>query len=75
TFLGGVFYSLEEIPDGWATLSHFNPILYMVNGFRYGFLGYSDVSVWACFSVLFALLIVVFFGVWLIFRTGYGLKE
>ncbi len=75
TFLGGVFYSLEDIPQAWATVSYFNPILYMVNGFRYGFLGYSDVSVWLCFGVLTALLVLVFFGTWLIFRTGYGLKE
>jgi len=75
TFLGGVFYSLEDIPEMWNTISHFNPILYMVNGFRYGFLGYSDVSVTLSFGVLFVFLLCVFAAVWVIFRKGYGLKE
>ncbi|MEX2381796.1 MAG: ABC transporter permease [Opitutales bacterium] len=46
TFLGGVFYSIEMLPEPWSTISQFNPILYMVNGLRYGMTGVSDVPVW-----------------------------
>lgn len=52
TYLGGVFYSIDRLPDLWRTLSHFNPVLYMVNGFRYGFYGFSDVNVWMSFLIL-----------------------
>lgn len=47
TFLAGVFYSTESLPPVWRTLSHFNPFFYLVDGFRYGFLGASDVDPWS----------------------------
>ena len=46
TFLSGVFYSIHSLPDFWETASHFNPFFYMIDGFRYGFFGQSDVSPW-----------------------------
>ncbi len=46
TFLSGVFYSIHSLPDFWQSASHFNPFFYMIDGFRYGFLGHSDVSPW-----------------------------
>jgi len=46
TFLSGVFYSIHSLPDFWQTASHFNPFFYMIDGFRYGFFGQSDVSPW-----------------------------
>ena len=51
TFLAGVFYSIHSLPGVWQTLSHFNPFFYMIDGFRYGFFGVSDVSPWLSLSV------------------------
>ena len=74
TFLSGVFYSIHSLPPFWQQVSHFNPIFYMIDGFRYGFFGVSDVSpllslgvVAACFVVLTA------FTLWLL-RIGYKLR-
>jgi ABC-2 type transport system permease protein len=74
TFLSGVFYSIHSLPPFWQQVSHFNPIFYMIDGFRYGFFGVSDVSplmslgvVVACFVVLTA------FTLWLL-RIGYKLR-
>ncbi len=74
TYLGGVFYSIRSLPRFWQNLSQLNPILYMVNGFRYGFYGFSDVSV--SFSVLILVFLVLLLtGLNLFFlRKGTGLK-
>jgi ABC-2 type transport system permease protein len=75
TYLGGVFYSISLLPGFWRNLSHINPILYMVNGFRYGFYGFSDVHVGLSFFIL------VFFGIILtlanlyLLRKGTGLRS
>ena len=74
TFLGGAFYSIELLPPAWRTFSLFNPIVYLINGFRWSFYGVSDVPVAAAFGLTAA-----FFGVCLaivawIFKTGYRLK-
>ena len=74
TFLGGAFYSIALLPKGWRTFSLFNPIVYLINGFRWTFYGVSDVPVAASFAIMAA-----FFGICLavvtwIFRTGYRLK-
>lgn len=75
TYLGGVFYSIDQLPPFFRTLSLFNPILYMVNAFRYGFLGVSDVSMTLAFSVMGGLT-VVFFGLTLyLFIRGTGVKS
>ena len=52
TFLSGVFYSIQSLPPFWQTVSHFNPFFYMIDGLRYGFFGYSDVTPWLSFSVV-----------------------
>jgi ABC-2 type transport system permease protein len=75
TFLGGAFYSIELLPGAWRTFSLFNPIVYLINGFRWSFYGVSDVPVVASFALTAA-----FFGVCLavvawIFKTGYRLKN
>jgi ABC-2 type transport system permease protein len=75
TFLGGAFYSIRMLPEGWRTFSLFNPIVYHINGFRWSFYGVSDVPV----AVSFGLTAVFFLAclamvVW-IFRTGYRLKS
>ncbi len=75
TYLGGVFYSIDQLPPFFRTLSLGNPILYMVNAFRYGFLGVSDVSMTLAFSVMGGLT-VFFFGLTLfLFIRGVGVKS
>ena len=75
TYFGGVFYSVSLLP-GWAqTLSHANPILYMVNGFRYGFLGVSDVDVGLAFAIMIGLAVALFaLAVGLMYK-GIGVRE
>ena len=74
TYLGGVFYSVNVLPPLWQTISQFNPILYMVNGFRFGFHGFSDVSVTVSFGVLLALTIFLLILNLYCIKKGIGLK-
>ncbi len=74
TFVGGVFYPIDILPSPWAEISHANPLFYVVNSVRYGFLGQSDVSVVLSFSVTAVMaLVMVFWAQWL-FTTGRRLK-
>jgi len=74
-FFGGVFYALDALPEPYRTLSLLNPMVHMVNGVRYGFLGYSDVPVNGALAALTGLsVVVVTINVWL-FKRGYGLVE
>ena len=74
TYLGGVFYSVSVLPVFWQHVSAFNPILYMVNGFRYGLLGISDVSVTGSLVILVVLSVAMLgFNIYL-FKTGRGLR-
>ena len=74
TFLGGVFYSVDVLPSPWEELSHVNPIFFLVQAVRYGFLGTSDVSVWLALAVTGALAVVcVAWSTWL-FSTGKKIK-
>ena len=74
TFLGGVFYSIDILPSPWEEVSHANPIFYMVNAVRYGFLGESDVSVLLSFGVTAAITVAfVAWSQWL-FSSGHKLK-
>ncbi|WP_426416960.1 ABC transporter permease [Aestuariirhabdus sp. LZHN29] len=76
TYLGGVFYSVNVLPDFWAGLSHLNPILYMVNTFRYGILGYSDgVPVLEALSFLSLLTVIAFCFTLFLLRRGTGLRH
>jgi len=59
TFLAGVFYSVEDLPPMWRALSHFNPFFYLVDGFRYGFLGGSDVDPWLSLAAVAAALLAL----------------
>jgi ABC-2 type transport system permease protein len=59
TFLSGVFYSIHSLPEFWQGLSHFNPVFYMIDGFRHGFFGVSDVSPWFSLAVVMACLAVI----------------
>jgi len=75
TFLSGVFYSIHSLPAFWQTVSHLNPFFYMIDGFRYGFFGRSDVSPWLSLGVVVvAFVIVASFTVHLL-RTGYKIRH
>lgn len=74
-YLGGVFYSIQSLP-GWAQgLSSLNPIFYLINGFRYGFLGFSDVSLFLATGVLFLLIAILLAVNYYFLKTGLGLKQ
>jgi ABC-2 type transport system permease protein len=75
TYLGGVFYSVHSLPGFWQKVSLFNPILYMVNGFRYGFYGASDVNVWFSIVMLTLLAAGLLFVNLHILNKGSGLKS
>jgi len=74
TYLGGVFYSIQNLPSYWQTLSKANPILYMVNGFRFGFHGFSDVSVLASLGILVSFAIMIFSLNLFLLKKGIGLR-
>ncbi|QPB43431.1 ABC transporter permease [Rodentibacter haemolyticus] len=75
TYLGGVFYSISLLPDFWQIVSKFNPIVYMINGFRYGFLGISDVPVFYTFLVLGLLVVVLYCLAYSLLEKGVGLRS
>ncbi|WP_434779818.1 ABC transporter permease [Neisseria sp. Ec49-e6-T10] len=75
TFLSGVFYSINGLPAFWKGVSHFNPIFYMVDGFRFGFFGHSDVSVWLSLTVVSAFYLVLSLWTCHLLRTGYKLRD
>jgi ABC-2 type transport system permease protein len=74
TFVGGVFYSIDVLPSPWEEISHANPLFYVVNAVRYGFLGTSDVSVWLSFAVTAAFAALVIAWSQYLFTTGRRLK-
>jgi ABC-2 type transport system permease protein len=75
TFLGGSFYSINVLPPIWQTLSLFNPVVYLVSGFRWSFYGVADVDVGLSLFMTLMFLATCLFTVWWIFRTGYRLKN
>jgi len=74
TFLSGVFYSIHSLPPFWQGVSHFNPFFYMIDGFRYGFFGVSDVSPWLSLGVVGASLLLVTLVALHMLRTGYKIR-
>ncbi|MFD4839272.1 ABC transporter permease [Achromobacter sp. NPDC058515] len=74
TFLGGTFYSINMLPPFWQTATLFNPVLYLVSGFRWAFFGVADVSVGVSVGMTLAFLVACVLGVRWIFKTGYRLK-
>lgn len=74
TFLGGVFYSIKMLPEPWSQVSRFNPILYMVNGLRYGMTGQADVPPWQGLLILSALALIIGFVLVRLLRSGYKLR-
>ena len=74
TFLGGVFYSIDLLPSFWKTVSMFNPIVYMVNGFRYGILGVSDVSLTVTYVMIGIFILLLYIWAFFLMRRGYEMR-
>lgn len=75
TYLGGVFYSVHSLPQAAQYFTYINPIFYLINGFRYGFLGVADIPIWISLAVLFGIIAVLIAINWYLIRTGLGLKQ
>jgi ABC-2 type transport system permease protein len=75
TFLGGTFYSIDVLPPLWQVIALFNPIVYLVSGFRWSFYGIADVGVGVSLAMTLAFLALCLVTVWWIFKTGYRLKK
>jgi len=75
TFLGGAFYSIDMLPDGWRTFSLFNPVVYLISGFRWSFYGTSDVGVETSLAMTLGFFVACLAVVAWIFKTGYRLKN
>jgi len=73
-FLGGSFYSIDMLPPFWQTVTLFNPIVYLISGFRWSFYGIADVGVGVSLSMTLLFLTLCLAAVWWIFKTGYRLK-
>jgi len=75
TFLSGAFYLVENLPQPFATISHWNPFFYMIDGFRYGFIGHAEGSLWIGVAMSGVLTLVMAVCCWLVFRSGWRLKS
>jgi len=75
TFLGGTFYSIDMLPKVWQTISLFNPVVYLISGFRWAFYGVSDVNVGVSVGMTLLFLVACMTGIWWIFKTGYRLRS
>lgn len=75
TFLGGSFYSINMLPPFWQTVTLFNPVVYLISGFRWSFYGVADVSVGVSLGMIAVFLLACLVAIWWIFRTGYRLKS
>jgi len=75
TFLGGAFYSVTILPEPWRTVTLFNPVVYLIDGFRWTFFGTSDVGVGPSLAVTVAFLLLCLGAITMIFRTGWRLKN
>ncbi|MBX3019672.1 MAG: ABC transporter permease [Bdellovibrionaceae bacterium] len=75
TFLGGSFYSIHMLPGIWKDIALLNPIVYLVSGFRWSFYGVSDVGVGLSLSMVALFMLICLVAIWVIFRTGYKLKN
>ena len=75
TFLGGAFYSISALPEPWRTVTLFNPVVYLVSGFRWTFFGVADVPVWSSIAVMIAIIALCLTGIAWVFKTGYRLKQ
>jgi ABC-2 type transport system permease protein len=74
TFLGGAFYSISMLPPAWQTVARFNPVMYLISGFRWSFYGLADVPIAISVGAISGFLVVCLITVWWIFKTGWKLK-
>lgn len=74
TFLGGAFYSIDMLPEPWQTLTLFNPVVYLISGFRWSFYGVADVNIFISLGMICGFMLVCFMTIRWIFKTGYRLK-
>jgi ABC-2 type transport system permease protein len=75
TFLGGAFYSVSALGEPWRTVTLFNPVVYLVSGFRWTFFGKADVPVWSSVAVMLAIIAICLAAIAWIFKSGYRLKK
>jgi ABC-2 type transport system permease protein len=75
TYLGGVFYSISLLPEFWQGMSHLNPILYMVNAFRYGLLGVTDISLWLSYAIILGFIAALFTFSLHLLNKGHGIRN
>jgi ABC-2 type transport system permease protein len=75
TMLSGVFYSIHSLPSAWQVVSHFNPFFYMIDGFRFGFFGVSDVSPWSSLAIVLCFFVMVSVIALRILQKGYKLRH
>lgn len=75
TFLGGAFYSINMLPPFWQKVTLFNPVVYLISGFRWSFYGVADVNVGTSVAMIFFFMMLCLVGIWLIFKTGFRLKN
>src|SRR6202171_1293527 len=75
TFLGGTFYSINVLPPMWQTITLFNPLVYLISGFRWSFFEVADVNVGVSAAMTVLFLLVCLTTVWWIFKTGYRIKR
>jgi ABC-2 type transport system permease protein len=75
TFLGGAFYSVNALAEPWRTVTLFNPVVYLISGFRWTFYSVADVPVWSSVAVMAAIIAVCLIAIAWIFKTGYRLKK
>jgi ABC-2 type transport system permease protein len=73
-FLGGSFYSINMLPPFWQTVALFNPVVYLVSGFRWSFYGVADVGVGISLAMTLVFMLICLSAVWWIFRSGYKIK-
>ena len=75
TFLGGAFYSINMLPPLWQKITLFNPVVYLISGFRWSFYGQADVNIWISLGAIIGFLMLCLASVWWLFKTGYKLKS
>jgi len=74
-YLGGVFYPISILPHFWQILSQFNPILYMIGGLRYAFIGQSEINIYLSFGILFTFITVLIIIILYLLKKGYGIRS
>ena len=75
TFLSGAFYLVENLPEPFATISHFNPFFYLIDGFRSGFIGHSESNIWIGVAMSGGLTLIMAWACWAVFKSGWRLKS